>query len=235
MKNLTGVLFIILFSLGISLQAQNNNFLNLPYIEVRASADTLVTPDNIYISINILESDTKGKVPVEELAHKMVKRLKALGIKTEKQLVLNDFSSNFKKYFWRGKEILKSKSYTLMVHSAVMAGKVLIALKETGIGHVGIQKVIYSKAKQMNLILNRLAVKNALLQAKAMVKPLDQQVGNALFITEVGNFSPMPVLKNARIFLAEAASPSPQPVKIQFQKIKLERSVNVRFALLPAK
>lgn len=233
MKKTAGILFFILFSLSISIQAQDNNFLNQPYIEVRSKADTMVTPDNIYISINILEADTKGKVSVEELAHNMVKRLKALGITTEKQLVLNDFSSNFKKYFWRGKEILKSKSYTLLVHSAVMAGKVLIALKATGIGHAGIQKVSYSKAKDMNLILHRLAVKNALLQAKEMVKPINQRVGNAIFITEVGNYSPMPMLKNARIFIAEAATPSPQPIKIQFQKIKMESSVNVRFALLP--
>ncbi len=51
-------IFISLFFAG---QAQMKNFIDQPYIEVAGNADTLVTPDEIYISIEISEKDTKTK------------------------------------------------------------------------------------------------------------------------------------------------------------------------------
>ena len=59
-------LFCLLFPV-ILLQAQTKNFIDQPYIEVAGSADTLVTPDEIFIRINISEKDTKNKVSVEAL------------------------------------------------------------------------------------------------------------------------------------------------------------------------
>ena len=94
--------------------SQVKNFIDQPYIETSAKVDTLVTPDIIYLNILITEVDTKGKISVEELENRMAERLKLLGINLEEQLTLSDLSSNFKKYFLKGQDVFKSKSYSLL-------------------------------------------------------------------------------------------------------------------------
>ena len=96
MKTIFLAAFIMISLFGFS---QNKNFIDKPYLETSASVDTLVTPDKIFLSIVISESDSKDKVSVEELEQKMVNKLKSLDIDIEKQLKLNDFESNFEKNF----------------------------------------------------------------------------------------------------------------------------------------
>lgn len=76
--------------------AQTKNFIDQPYIEVSGASDSLVTPDEIYIQINVSEKDTRNKVSLETLENQMVDALKSLGIDVEKDLVINDIASNFK-------------------------------------------------------------------------------------------------------------------------------------------
>lgn len=109
MKNLI-VTFILVFTFIIS-KSQTKNFIDQPYIEVNGNTDTLVTPDEIYIRIMISESDTRNKISVEEQEIKMVNLLKTSGIDTEKDLTTNDILSNFRYYFLKNKDILKTKQY----------------------------------------------------------------------------------------------------------------------------
>ena len=171
--------------------SQTKNFLDLPYIETSAKVDTLVVPDKIYLNIMITEKDTKGKISVEELENKMNEKLKSLGIATEKQLTLNDLSSNYKKYFLKQQDIQKSKNYTLIVYNAKTAGKVIIRLEEIEISNVTLEKTEYSKAEEMILTLKSKAILKAKNQAIAMTKPLNQKVGNAIYISDYNNISNM--------------------------------------------
>ena len=61
-------------------QSQNKSFLDINYIETQASADTLVIPDEIKLSIIIKEIDSKGKTSAEELEQEMKKVLSNLDI-----------------------------------------------------------------------------------------------------------------------------------------------------------
>jgi len=49
---------------------QTKNFIDQAYLETTTQVDTLVTPDKIFLSIIISESDTKGKQTLEELEKK---------------------------------------------------------------------------------------------------------------------------------------------------------------------
>ena len=69
---------------------QTKNFIDQPYIEVAGYADTLVTPNQIYIKIIISEKDSKDKVSVEEQENKMITSLKTININTEKDLTTSD-------------------------------------------------------------------------------------------------------------------------------------------------
>ena len=215
--------------------SQTKNFIDLPYIETSAKVDTLVIPDRIYLNISITEKDTKGKISVEELETKMNEKLKSLGIVTEKQLTLNDLSSNYKKYFLKQQDILKNKNYTLLVYNAKIAGKVVIELEEIEISNVNLEKTEYSKEEEMILTLKSEAILKAKNQAISMTKPLNQKVGSAIYISDFSNIVNMLSGRLAGIQIRGARSLEEkdkyEPINIEFEKIKIETEVKATFKL----
>lgn len=77
-------------------KSQSKNFIDQPYIEVTGHADSLVTPNEIFIKITISERDSKDKISVEEIESKMVEGLKTLSINIEKDLTTGDLASNYR-------------------------------------------------------------------------------------------------------------------------------------------
>ncbi len=212
--------------------SQSKNFLDIPYLETSAKVDTLVNPDKIYLSITIQEKDSKGRSSVEEQENKMAKGLKNLGINIEKQLMIKDLASNYKKYFLRSKEVLKSKQYSLLVYDGLTAGKVMAALEDLDIANTYLEKTEYSKMDELELELKTRAVKKAKLKADALTKPLGQKVGMAIHI--VDNSQPyyprnnQPRMQMKTMAVMDAA---PEPLDIGFEQIRVESTVNVKFKI----
>lgn len=142
------LLLSILFANQIFAQ---KNYIDQPFIETNTKIDSLVIPDKIYLSINLNEADSKNKKSVEEQEKLLESTLKKLNIDTEKDLALLDFSSNFKQYFLKNQNVLKSKMYSVLVTNAITAGKVLLELEKVGISNVNIEKTEYSKAEELLL------------------------------------------------------------------------------------
>jgi len=228
------ILLLLLFFITKNF-SQTKNFIDLPYIETSAKVDTLVTPDRIFLTILITEKDTKNRTSVEELESKMNLKLKSLSIITEKQLSLNDLSSNYKKYFLKQQDILKNKSYSLVVYDAKTASKVIAALEEEEISNVSLEKTEYSKTEELLLILKGKAIVKAKNTAISLTKPLNQKVGNAIYITDSNSVSNMFRDKASKIVLRGMASLQAEsdyePIAISFEKIKIETQVNVNFKL----
>ncbi|MDO4225400.1 MAG: SIMPL domain-containing protein, partial [Bergeyella zoohelcum] len=124
------LLLIFVLFLAQNLVFAQKNFIDQPYIETSAKADSLVTPDRIYLAITIQEADSKNRKSVEEQEQAMESVLKKLGINTQKDLTLENAISYFKNYTFRGQNVLKSKSFSLLVKDAVTAGKVLMELEK---------------------------------------------------------------------------------------------------------
>jgi len=234
MKNLLTSIFILFICVEQNF-AQTKNFIDQPYIETRAKLDTLITPDRIYLNIIITEKDTKGKISVEALESKMESKFKSMGIDTENNLTLNDLASNFKKYFLKQQDVLKVKSYTLMIGDAVTAGKVIIALEELDISNVSIDRTEFSKIDDLKLQLKSKVMLKAKKQADALSQPLGQKVGKAIFISDLSNN-----IRNSlqgRVSGVQIRGYSAMkenniaPANIQFEKIKIESEVNVMFML----
>ncbi|MCD8423658.1 SIMPL domain-containing protein [Tenacibaculum finnmarkense] len=233
MKYITLLTF---FSLVQSIYSQNKNFIDLPYIETSAKVDTLVVPDKIYLSITISEKDTKGKIPIEELEIKMAEKLKSIDIDISKQLFLNDLSSNFKKYFLKQQDVLKVKSYTLLVFDAKTAGKTIIELEQINISNVRLEKTEYSKIEKLKLELKSRAILKAKQKAEYMTKPLGQKVGKAIFISDYNNVSNVLAGRVAGVQIRGKSSlkrfqQEYESIDIEFQKLKVESGLNVKFAI----
>ncbi|MFZ4106716.1 SIMPL domain-containing protein [Flavobacterium sp.] len=234
MKKIITLILLIIVTKSIS---QMKTFIDLPYIETSAKVDTLVIPDRIYLNISITEKDTKGKVSVEELESKMNEKFKSMGINVETQLSLNDLASNYKKYFLKQQDILKNKNYTLLLYDAKISGKVLIALEEMEISNVVLEKTEYSKEDEIILILKNKAIERAKNQANAMKKPLNQKVGNAIYISDLkdnfvrslsGSVSGVTIRGSKSLGYTSSEF---IPADIEFAKIKIETELNVKFKL----
>lgn len=205
--------------------SQDKNFIDLPHLRTTATVDSSVIPDRIYLSIIITEADTKGKISVEELENKMATTLTSLGIDLEKQLKLTDLASNFKKYFLQQKDVLKSKSYELLVYDGLTAGRVIVALENINISNTNLERTEYSRIEELKLHLLGKAVEKAKQQAVAMLQPLMQNPGKAIYVSEnkvAGLSTGIYVIQDKARY---------EPIEIEFEKIPIETMVEVIFKL----
>ena len=222
---------LLVFSIT-GLHAQTKNFIDQPYLETTAQVDTLVVPDKIFLSIHISEKDTKDRTSVEELENRMQAKLKQLGIDTKEQLSLGSLSSNFKEYFLRKTGVLKSKYYSLLVYDALTAGKVIQGLESVGIANVDFQKAEVSNLEDIKVMLRGKAVAKAAKHAKVMVEPLGQTVGKALYLSDMNTGIIYGWRNQNRMQeMTMSKADSFQPIDVDFQKVKVSSTVNVKFAI----
>ena len=215
---------------------QTKNFIDLPYIETSASVDTLVVPDRIYLMIILSEKDTKGKISVEGLERKMIDRLTNIGVDVQKQLEINDLSSNYKKYSFSKKDILKAKAYSLLVYDAKTAMQVMIELEKEDISNISLNRTEYSRIENLKLELRTQAVYKAKKNALAMAEVLNQKVGSAIYISDLGKKMASSEILEGRIAGIAvtgygAKKFEAEDIDIEIHKIKVEIEVNVKFKL----
>ncbi|WP_304344666.1 SIMPL domain-containing protein [Chryseobacterium koreense] len=211
------------------------NFIDQPFVETSAKVDSLVVPDRIFVSINLNEADSKNKKSVEEQERLLESILKKLNINTDKDLSLLDLSSNFKQYFLKGQNVIKSKMYSLLVHNAFTAGKVLAELENVGISNVNIEKTEYSKGEDLLLELKSIAVEKSKITAQRLAKPLNQKIGKAIYISDVNTVSnalqgQVPGVR-IRGMASLYGNKAENPIYTEFQKVKFEVQVNVKYQL----
>ena len=223
----------ILFS---NFLAAQKNFLDVPFLETSAKVDTLVMPDKIFISIKISEADSKNKKSVEEQEQELARVLKSIGINIEKDLMLQDVGSNFKKYIFKGQNILKLKEYSLLVYDAVKVSEVLTELEKIGISNVNIDRTEYSKSEELRILLKIKAIEKTKKMADLLAKSINQTAGKAIFISDLssGSVSNMLAGRVAGIAVrgySDSKNSTPQPITIEFEKIKFEVEVNAKYLL----
>jgi hypothetical protein len=229
-------LFIVLAFIG---HSQTKNFIDQPYIEVNGSADTLITPNEIYIRILLSEKDTRDRTSVEELEAKMVDALKSLGINTEKDLSIKDMYSNYKTYLLKSKDVIKTKQYILKVTDAATASKVFMKLEDLDISNTSVAWVDHSDLNHIKNIMRIRAVEDAKNRAMALTIPLNQLVGPAILITDndgqnvtnalQGRVDGLGlVIRGVKSYSYFNDSELP---KIDFEQIKVSSSLSVKFIL----
>ncbi len=212
--------------------AQEKNFIDQPYLETNVRVDTLVVPDRIYMNIEIKEEDTKGRTSVEVLENRMASKLKSLGINLDKQLSLSDLASNFRDYFLRKTDVQKSKSYTLLVYDGLTAGQVIKELEGIGISNIQLQGTEYSRLDALKITLRQKAIAKAKKQAMAMLEPIGQTLGRAIYISDLStDYSGLQGRAAGVQVRGYAMEKEEQPLDVAFEKIQVEAMVNIKFAI----
>ncbi|MDR0682984.1 MAG: SIMPL domain-containing protein [Dysgonamonadaceae bacterium] len=230
------ILILFLITISGTVFAQTKNFIDLPYIETSASVDTLVVPDRIYLSIILTEKDTKGKISLEEFEQRMIKKLIETGIDLSKQLEVSDLSSDYKKYALKRKDILKAKTYSLLVYDAKTAMKVLVELEKEEISNISLEKTEHSQIENLKLELKNKAVYKAKQNALYMAEVLNQKVGSAVYISDLGSKDFDRDVFEGRLAGIVVSGYSAkkfdsEDIDIEINKIKIKVEVNVKFKL----
>ncbi len=176
------LIFVFIPIIGLS---QEIDFSKIPQIQTKATYTTEVTPDKITLSIVLKESNTRGKISVEELEKRLEMVLKSNNIDTKTQLRLVTLSSNFRDFFLKKTDVDKTKSYELEINDAKLAGKVLRDLESQKISNANLLKTEYTKLEELKIELKSKAVLKAKKQAEQMAKALNQNLGKAIFVSDL--------------------------------------------------
>lgn len=226
------VMIVVLVLLMASpLFAQQKSFLDQPYIEVTGRAEMEVMPDEIYVTITIDEQSVKGKIPVLQQEKNMVARLQSLGIDVEKQLVVLKMVNDLGKR----NEVVTSKRYSLVVHSATQLAHVFQALKSIDIVDAYVDRTDISNYNELRQQVRGEAAKVARQNAELLAASLEQKIGKAVYIQDVSDkASSAQYYSNTLVSAFEGLVPGVQASaapSLEFQKIKIDHSVLVRFLL----
>ena len=220
----------LLFSLSLYAQAEKN-FIDQNYVEVTGHSEMEIAPDEIYMKILVNEKDVKGKT-LAEIEKSMISKLQEIGIDVTKDLVVKDVSSNFKNYWILKTDIVLSKEYQLRVHDAKTAGRVIVELQKLGISNVSIDHIDNSKIEDFRRQVKVKAIQSAQEKAQALSEAIHQTIGRAIYIQEL-NYNPYNYMqaKTLNMTVRGTADNTSVEPDIEFQKIKLDYSILVRFEL----
>lgn len=232
MKKTTILLLCMLMPLLAKAQVERN-FLDRPYIEVSGKADMEVTPDEIFLGIRISEQDNKAKQSVEKLENDMKKALQSLGIDIENDLVVVDFSSNFRQQLLKRSEIFTTKEYQLKVNSGAVTAAVFYELEKLGISNITVQKIGHSDIDSLQNEVKVMAIKAARDKAEMLAKAIDHTIGAALHIVEMNaGYYPRSEKAGYVMMRADAGDTAEAELPaIEFEKIKLEYSILAKFQI----
>ena len=233
MKNLI-IAFVLMISSTFAFGQKN--FIDTNFIEVTGKAEMEITPDMIYLKVLLNEKDTKNKISLSDLEAKMVAKLKEIGIDITKNLLIKDFSSNYKFYALSKREILLTKEFQILVNDAKTASMVLIGLEDIGISNVSIDRVDHSKMEDFRREVKVNAIKAAKEKAESLTSAIGQTIGKAIFIQEIEPRVGYTSGASNTIMIRGASSlhgsnANSQALDMDFEKIKIEYSILCKFEL----
>ncbi|MFD2562227.1 SIMPL domain-containing protein [Aquimarina rubra] len=213
------------------------NFIDQNYIEVTGRAELKIVPNQIYLKVLLNENDNKGKEKVEMLEEKMMTSLKEVGVNTEKNVSVADFSSTFNFGFLKKSDIRKSREYQVLVEDAEKVGDVIEALEKNDISNISIDKVNHSEIEKFRRQVKIEAIKAAKEKAVFLTAAIDQKIGKAIYIQELNNsygYSQSNInyeLNRSSNSYASRRAMAELPGTV-FKKIELNYGVSVKFILL---
>ena len=208
-------------------QTGEKNFIDQNYIEVTGKAETEIVPDEIYLKIVLNENDNKGKISLTEMEQSLYQTLVRCGINAKESLYVRDAGSTFKVSKWKRSDIL-------LVNDAQKVGEVISELQNVGIANVSVERVSHSRIEDLQKEVKANAIKAAKEKAAMLTQAIGQNIGRALYIYENPSYI-TPRIAQSNVMLFETVETAEEEngfaPSAEFEKIKLEYSITVRFEL----
>ena len=200
-----------------------------PTVSVNGQAKITAPLDEIFLSITLKESDSKGKIDLEQQRTSMLRALRKCGINCDEQLRLADMASNF----FKRKGSLASSQYELKVGSAEEARKVFEALDDAGIANVNIARATCSKIEEYRSEARREAIRNAKARAEELATAIGQSIGACYEINDYSNSQPVVYRANmlTKSAMADGLVEESAEPEVEFKPIEINYSVSAKFIL----
>ena len=229
MKKIFIRLSVVLLMSVIAFSASAQTTEMIPTVAVNGQSKIRVLPDEIYLSIHLDESDTKGRLPIEEQRRKMFSALKRAGVDAEKQLSVQDMSSS---YFRRSRS-LEATLYELKLSSAEAVRKVFDELDAAGITNVNVTRTSHSNMEGLRSEARQKAIQNAQQRARELAEAIGQSIGACYEISDYTT-SVQPVYRKNMLMATATAmdtvAAETEP-DVQFEQIEISYSVSAKFYL----
>ena len=155
--------------------------------------------------------------------------LKKLGIDLKKDLSVRDVASNLKSYVLKSSEIRTTKEYVLLLRNTELLNKVFLGLDKIGISDASVERVDHTDMPKFRRQVKVDAIKVAKEKAEDLTAAIGQGIGRALYINETVWSRPM--AQNMSNVLLDYEGKGKMNQSLEFEKIKLEATVMVRFEL----
>lgn len=228
------LLLLICFQTAMMAQSGQKNFIDQPYIEVNGNATLEITPNEIYISITLQETDKNEKNAIESQEVKLKTNLENAGINISNNLKVKDFTSSYKNYFLLKSDVRKRKEFELLVENGNELNIVYSILEQMRIANSYIIKVDHSNIENLKIQTNIKAITDAKNKSESYSKALGQKTGKAIYIREQaqvvqGNY---PMYKNVRQLSKMSISSDQRHTASAFKNIIIKANVLARFTLI---
>lgn len=238
MKNL-----ILLFTLTMfSMTAFAQNYVNNPYpktITVNGSAEMEITPDEIYVIVDLKEYEKKGsgKITIDKIRQDFLKAVRSLGL-PDSNLTIAAYDGMNGNPWWRKKNKLKDElyssiSYQVKLTSSAQVDQLVDKLDDAATQNFYIQRTSHSKLTEFRKQLKIQAVKAAKEKAIYLAEAINESIGTAVTINEPNEYY-TPYYGNMRsnmMMKAESMQDESSEPQADFKKIKIRYDVNAVFAL----
>jgi len=208
-------------------------------INVTGSAELQITPDEIYVQIELREYIKKNgdKVDIEAIRNKFLAAAKSMNI-ADSDVVVQGYSGWDGNYWYYQKNKKKNPdmkagiTYEVKVKKVDDMNKLVDKLDDEATQNFHISRTSHSNMDSIKRELKIQAVKAAKAKAAYLAAALDENVGQALTINEPNEASdyPRPMYANT-MMKAQASDESAPAIDADFKKIKIQYEVNVIFEL----
>lgn len=203
-------------------------------IVVNGYAERKVAPDKFTLAITISESDSKGRISLDEQERDMIKRLKSAGFDTDEALRLKNNYSSYKR---RG--ALATRNYELIVHGAEDLSRAFTLLEELNLHSVSLSRATCTNLDAIREELRREAIREAKRNAEVLAEAIDQEIGTCTYICDYNsngdvyfNVNTSMKTRGYKVDSVEEAYYS-EPEPIEFAETTISHTVQAKFQLLP--
>jgi uncharacterized protein YggE len=208
-------------------------------INVNGHSELSITPDEIYVQIELREYNKKNgdKVDIETIRNQFLSAAKSMTI-ADTDVVVQGYSGWDGNYWWYQKNKKKNPdmkagiTYEVKVKTVDDMDKLVDKLDDEATQNFYISRTSHSDLDSIKKQLKMLAIKNAKDEAVYLASALDDNVGQALIVNDPNESSdyPRPLYKTNMMMTAEADQSAPA-MNVDFKKMKIEMNINVTFEL----
>ena len=203
-------------------------------VVVNGYAERKVTPDKFTIAITISETDSKGRISLDEQEKAMIKGLRAEGFDTEEALRLKNNYSSYKR---RG--ALATRHYEFVVHGAEELSNAFAVLEELNLHSVSLSSATCTNLDAIREELRRDAMRDAKHNAEVLAGAIEQEIGPCTYIHDYNSngdvyFSVNRAMKSRTYVMDSAAEGFVEESEpMEFAETTISHTIQAKFQQTP--